>query len=288
MVNGLIIIYLILFPFGKLLGIIPDVIIFLIFLLNFKNIKPNYFIFACVFSLFFSLSFFKLPQIFVGILYLVRLVAYFSLTQIKFKNKKFIFNSLIIVGVFIAIFGWIQYFFFPDLRALKMLGWDDHYFRLVSNFFDPAFTGILLVLAEILIFIKTVKSETRLNYFLNIFLIITVLFTYSRASYLALFFAFLFLFWNFKTRFILFLSVLFILLIFVLPRQSGGEGVNLSRTYSIVDKFINYKESLNLIKKSPIFGIGFDNVCVAKQQLLQEKSVGVHSCNGLDNTWNVY
>src|SRR5258708_37344151 len=217
MVNGLIILYLILFPFGKLLGVIPDVIIFLFFLLNLirrRNFIPKgqaSLIIACAFSLLFSLSFFKLPQIFVGILYLVRLVAYFSLTQIKFKNKKFIFNSLIIVGVFIAIFGWIQYFFFPDLRALKMLGWDDHYFRLVSNFFDPAFTGILLVLAEILIFIKTVKSETRLNYFLNIFLIITVLFTYSRAIYLALFFAFLFLFWNFKYVLILFLSVLFIL-----------------------------------------------------------------------------
>src|SRR5258708_36528350 len=190
MVNGLIILYLILFPFGKLLGVIPDVIIFLFFLLNLirrRNFIPKgqaSLIIACAFSLLFSLSFFKLPQIFVGILYLVRLVAYFSLTQIKFKNKKFIFNSLIIVGVFIAIFGWIQYFFFPDLRALKMLGWDDHYFRLVSTYLDPAFTGILLVLAEILVIAKTIQKKSRFIFSVNLFLIITILFIYSREIYL--------------------------------------------------------------------------------------------------------
>src|SRR5258708_64577 len=165
-----------------------------------------------------------------------------------------------------------------------MLGCYDHYFRLVSTYLDPAFTGILLVLVEILVITKTIQKKSRFIFLLNIFLIITILFTYSRASYLALFFAFLFLFIKLKKKFVLILLILFILLISILPKRSGGEGVNLSRTYSIVDKFINYKDSLNLIKKSPIFGIGFDNVCVAKQQLLQEKNVGVHSCNGLDNS----
>ncbi len=39
-----------------------------------------------------------------------------------------------------------------------------------------------------------------------------------------------------------------------------------------------------MIEKSPIFGIGFNNVCVAKQVLLQEKNVGLHSCSGFDNS----
>ena len=271
-----------------------DLVIVLICLISlFRGYKfkvSNLFI-ICVFSLLFSLSFFKLPGIFIGTLYLIRLVTYFVFSQIvyrqfgtKEKKRKLIFDSLILVGIFIAIFGWIQYFIFPDLRALKAFQWDDHYFRLVSTFLDPAFTGILLVLAEILIFIKTVKSETRLNYFLNIFLITTVLFTYSRASYLALLFAFVFLFIKFRRKFLLILIILFLLLVPLLPKQTGGEGVNLTRTYSIFGRIENYRESLILISKSPVFGIGFDNVCVAKNKFLGEGNFVSHSCSGLDNS----
>ncbi len=290
---GLIIFYLILFPFGKLTSVLPDLLVIIICLWGAKKykLKINNFLFVGLFSLLFSLTLFKLPEILIGVLYFLRFASYLLFSGViyqKFgKNKTkidFIFNSLIIIGISIAIFGWIQYFIFPDLRALKDLGWDDHYFRLVSTFLDPAFTGILLVLAEILVVIKTIEKKTRLNFILNIFLIITIAFTYSRGSFLSLLFAFAYLFWKFKSKLIPFLLVLFVVSVFVLPKQSGGEGVNLTRTHSITDRFENYKESLILIQKSPIFGIGFDNVCVAKEKFLRDKDITSHACSGLDNS----
>ncbi len=279
--------YLAIFPFGKTLGNLSDVIIIFICLWAFVKgykFKTNNFILICVFSLLFSLSFFKLPQILVGIMYLVRLISYVFFAQIlkaRFGNSKikreFLFNALIAIGFFIAFFGWIQYLFFPDLRALKVFGWDDHYYRLVSTFLDPAFTGIFLVLAEILVVLKTIKKNTRVNISLNIIFVFTILFTYSRASYLALLFSFAFLFLKYKKKAILFLSILFIFLMPILPKP-GGQGVNLARTYSIIDRFDNYRESILLIKKSPVFGIGFNNVCIATA-----RNSSSHSCSGLDN-----
>jgi hypothetical protein len=292
-VDGLILIYLAIFPFGKLTGIIPDLLVLvicLITLIKYHKFKLNNFIIICLFSLVYSLSFFKISQLAIGVLYLVRLISYIFLSQIVYKqfgnNKKkinLILNSLIVVGVFISIFGWIQYLVFPDLRFLKFLGWDDHYFRLASTFLDPAFTGILVVLTEILIIVKTIQKKTSINYLLNLFFIITILFTYSRSSYLAFLFSSIFLFLKFRKRFILILSILFLLLIFVLPKASS-EGTNLVRTYSVNQKFINYNESIQLIKKSPFFGIGFNNLCIAKNKFMNDTNEQSHTCSGLDNS----
>ncbi|CAN5284790.1 hypothetical protein BH10PAT1_BH10PAT1_6750 [soil metagenome] len=291
--DQLIFLYLSIFPAGKILGNLSDFIIIfisIIFIFENKKFKLNNFSIVCIFSLIFSLIFFKITELNIGILYLIRFLSYLIFSEVIYerfgKNKKdinYIFNKLIIVGIFIAIFGWIQYFLLPDLRFLRNFGWDDHYFRLVSTFLDPAFTGIILVLTEILIIVKTLKNKTKLNYLLNIFLILTILFTYSRSSYLALFFAIIFLFIKFREKFLLGILILFILLIPFLPKEPS-EGTNLARTYSINQKFINYQESITLIEKSPVFGIGFDNLCIAKNKFLNSDNPKSHTCSGLDNS----
>ncbi len=301
-VDFLIFLYFAIFPLGQLLKFglfnLSDLVVGLacvIFLLSGKkSFKPVFWYFGaflviCFFSLIFSLSFFPASQVFTGLLYLVRFAFYILLGQIvwwKFGQKQAkresIFNALILVGCFVAAFGWIQYLVWPDLRALKALRWDDHYFRMVSTFLDPAFTGIILVLTEMLVLIKTIKVKTKFNFLLNIFLVFTIAFTYSRASFLALFGGIIFLFLKFRKKFLILTLVLFVGLIPLLPKPAG-EGVNLARTYSIVDRFENYKDGLVLFSKSPIFGIGFDNVCVAKEKFLGERDLLSHSCSGLDN-----
>lgn len=291
--DGLIFLYFTIFPFGKLLGVIPDLVVLLIsilFILGKRKFRLNSLLVVFIFSLLFSLSFFKISQIVVGFSYLIRFIGYFIFIDViheRFGMKKgrrdLIFNSLIIVGTFVAIFGWIQYFVFPDLRILKTIGWDDHYFRLASTFLDPAFTGIILVLAEVLVIIKTLTKRSTFNYLLNFFFIITILFTYSRASYLALLFALMFLILKFKEKFLVILMLLFLALIPFLPRAQS-EGTDLARTYSVGQKFINYQESVGLIKISPLFGLGFDNLCIAKQKFLNNENISSHTCSGLDNS----
>lgn len=289
--DGLIFIYLISFPFGKLIGIVPDLIVFLIFLFSLKSNwkKTNTFLVVCIFSLVLSLIFFNLGQIWTGVFYLLRLMSYFALATIakeKFvtvKRKDLLVNSLIAIGFFIAIFGIIQYLFFPDLRALKAFGWDDHYFRLVSSFLDPAFTGILLVMTQILYLSKTIRKLKLRNILLNLFLIICILLTYSRASFLALFIALVFLFIKMRKKIILVFAFIFVISIPFLPK-APSEGTNLLRTYSINQKLININEGVELIKNSPIFGLGFNNICQAKLKFGLENNANSHTCSGLDNS----
>src|SRR5260221_8499217 len=108
----LIFFYISIFPFGKLLGNISDLIVILISLYAFwscRRFKVNKFILVCIFSLIFSLSFFKFTQLFTGILYLIRFVSYVFFAKVVYerfgrteKRRKLIFNSLIISGIFIA------------------------------------------------------------------------------------------------------------------------------------------------------------------------------------------
>ena len=291
--DGLIFLYFTIFPFGKLLGVIPDLVVLLVsifFILEKRKVKLNGFLVVFIFSLLFSLSFFKVSQIVLGFSYLVRFIGYFIFIDViherfgvKNKRRDLIFNTLIIIGLFVAIFGWIQYLIFPDLRILKTIGWDDHYFRLASTFLDPAFTGIILVLAETLVIVKTFIKGSIYNYLINLFLLFTILFTYSRASYLSFVFATGFLIIKFRKKFLVFLVVLFLILIPFLPKASS-EGTDLKRTYSVNQKFFNYKESFELIKISPIFGLGFDNLCVAKQKYQGNENIVSHDCSGLDNS----
>ncbi len=234
--------------------------------------------FVIFYSLVFSLSFFTIDKIYSGALYFLRLLAYilfsnfvFNLVSLRPKLRNRLFHGLLFTIFTIVILGWIQYIFMPDLRFLSSLGWDDHYFRLVSTFLDPAFTGIILVLGTILAFFMKRKL-------LSLFLFLTVGFTYSRASFLALSVAAFVFFIKAKNikLFFLYLGILISFLL-ILPRP-GGLGVQLERTNSVVQKIANYHESLAIFEKSPVFGIGFNNLCAYRN------NISSHSCGGLDNS----
>lgn len=272
---------LIIFPFGQIPGLIFNayypglptlhlfevinmlLLIILIFKYKFETNfvdNKNYFafIFIAIFSLLISLEF-----SFVSMFYLFRLILYvlliIYLSKFLDNNKKYInilLNSLLIISAAVAIFGLIQYFWVPDLRSLKYLGWDNHYFRLTSTFLDPAFTGIILVLGGLLaIFTKKYK-------FLIILLPALAL-TYSRASYLSLLLAIPFLSFRTMIRNLYKYKIFAIILLFIfagVTLSKSGAGVNLFRTHSIFAKLINYKETFEIIDQNPLFGVGYNNI----------------------------
>jgi hypothetical protein len=271
---------LVLFPFGQLIkfGIFNlfdfAVVVLAIFTLYKRPKFPNwyryfiYFLIACVFSLFLN---YKLTDI-KSVLYLFRLFVY-SLVPVYItnfvKDKKHILNSLLVVALFTALFGWIQYLVWPNLTSLKYFGWDDHLLRLSGTFLDPTFTGLIFVLGIILAFENNYKKIAYL-------LIISLAFTYSRSSYMV---ASLFLI--FRKKYLALL--IFVITIFLLPKMIG-EGTNLSRTTSGNNKLINYQETIEIIKESPVFGIGFNNICNARVFYLNDQNRESHSCNGSDSS----
>lgn len=298
----LIFLYFVLFPFGQILrlnlggGIVLhpiDAVVGLAaiaFLTANQKEFPSYagklisFWALALFSLIFSLVFFKLSEILIGLLYLIRFAVYgvFSFwvweKTKKEADKKLLLNSLLTAGLFVALFGWVQYFLFPDLRGLYYYGWDDHLFRLVSTFLDPAFTGIILVLALIIALLQK-------KWPITFFLMLTLAFTYSRASYLAFALGILTLgLFTKKIKESLFLLSSFLILILFLPRPAG-EGVRLERVNSPLLKLTNYQESLVLSQKSPLWGLGFNNLCIAKQKFLNNQTQTSHACSGLDSSF---
>lgn len=309
--KGLIFIYLVLFPFGQILqtGLSlygknirlhsVDFIALLIFLLWIfeKSKKPKIHIWikalvvTSIFSLLFSLSLFRLEEIYMGAMYLIRVFAYISVFLISWdvmrKNarlKKELFNSLIAVSFATAIFGWIQYILYPDLRSLAAYGWDDHYFRLIGTFLDPGFTSIILVFGLIATLAKYHRVESKKLIFLSAFFLATIVFTFSRAGYLSTLGGLLtLLYLKGKIRIFLVSVVVFILSMLILPKP-GGEGVNLGRSTSIFARLTNYSESLQIFKISPVFGVGFNNLCIYREKYLGYLSADAHSCSGADSS----
>lgn len=298
----LLFIFLVLFPFGQLLrnGFpLIDFVVGTAFLYSLffrlklpKILSPFWGFFAvAVFSFLLSVPIFNSPELIFGLLYLIRLLAYVyfvvfiaSLVKGKVGVKNKILNSLIVVSLFSAVLGWVQYFFIPDLRPLFLLGWDDHLFRLAGTFLDPGFAGIIFVLGGILTLYKY-NEVKRIGWFLLfIFFALTTAFTYSRASYLALgagVLAFGYLTKRVKISILLILA--FMILLVFLPRP-GSEGVQLERTKSVTARVESYKDSFRLSSIFPLFGVGYNNLCLARQTFLAKGNFASHSCSGIDSS----
>lgn len=193
-----------------------------------------------------------------GILYYLRWLLLMSLypTVKDLSQEGVVFKLpqlLTFVSLVQLVLGLGQYSFFPDSRFLYSFGWDDHLNRLIGAYFDPGFTGLLLLLSFIWI-----AYRKKLSWLGPVY-ITAILLTYSRASILALVMV-LFMSLAIKTSFKRSLGylVLLPLLFFMLPRQSG-EGVNLSRTYSVESRIDSSVSSLEVFAQNPLIGIGFNN-----------------------------
>ncbi len=305
-VSSLIFWYLILFPFGQLpklifqfLGFpyqfhIADFLALGILLINLplkfsRYAKNLILIFVC--SWIFSLTTFGKNSINPGGLYLVRFISYLGFFYIiydlvcrKILQKYILVKSLIGICVAMGILGWIQLLVVPDLTTLYLLGWDDHYYRLVSTFLDPAFTGVILLIGSWVSYKYYLFAKNLRYLIITIFLALTIIPTYSRATYLAALVLIILSFLKNKIRKIhAFLFILVFVSILILIPKPLGEGGNLLRTKSMQLKLENSYVALQIIKSNPMFGVGFNNICIAKQNL-GFKNDSHNACSGIDNS----
>lgn len=278
---------LILFPFGQLIKIgmfnIFDVSVLVLSIVLFLR-RPKYptwykyFLTFSLFGLFSSVInyfIFGSDMFLKGLLYLVRLVSYsmvgvytFNFLNSKSNSSSFL-NKLLNVSIISAIFGWVQYIALPDTTWLKYLGWDDHLYRMIGTFLDPTYLALIIILG---IVIATDKNKNKTTYFL----IFSLAFTYSRISYLILFLLLLY-----KKKF---LGIVLLLVTILFIPKMIGEGTNLARTASGFKKVDNYNETFEIIKRSPIFGIGFNNMCAARKFYLNDNNLESHACSGSDSS----
>lgn len=263
-----------------------DITIFLVFIFSAKKLLKVYrpllksiIIFPTIglISLIFGTFRFGLNAGVVGSFYLFRWIIY-SVIFVALGSKIQI-SKLRLLGLGTVILGILQYFLYPDIRWLQISEWDPHYYRVVSTFLDPGFTGLIIVFTLILITLNPLKNRV-LNLFIWFISYFTFAFTYSRSSYLAFLVSFAWISWH-KKSWKLFLGVilLFVSTIYLLPRSPDGEGVKLERTSSIAARIANWKTAWRIFNQNPILGVGFNTYRYA-----QGASLKSHAGAGADSS----
>ena len=266
---------LILFFLGKLFPIIDIFIVFYAIsnLLAQKNYQINnkYLVIFSIIAIISNLLFFNI----LSWLYLVRLLMLLSIfiypPTLDIYQQKFI--NIILAST--IIFGFIQYFIWPNLTIMASQNWDPHLYRLVSSYFDPTFTGLIFLFILICVYFSKIK-------FKNIILLIiyiAIALTYSRSTLVSFLIVFSYPSFVKKDIKIFFIALsIFIFTFAILPRMPG-EGTRLERTSSIFAKIQNYKQGINIFIKNPITGIGYNNIPFLNPQNNQS-----HSNSGFDSS----
>lgn len=301
--NIFLFLFLILFPFGQIIriGIIQplDIIVGLaaVYSVVYKLEKPKIFkyfenfLIIAGFSWIFGAAIFKQLEVFYGLLYFARIAAYFyfliyawNFAKKSRGNKNLLIDALTALAVVSAVFGWIQYFMFPNFTPFIVWGWDDHLFRLVGTFLDPTFLGMILVFGLLSSIYRYLVSHDKWTILTTIFLLVSLAFTYSRASYLAFLSGLLVIgLAQKKMRQIVYLILALVCLIIVLP-TSGNKILKITREFSAIARIENYVETLKIYQTSPIFGIGYDNLCLAKAKTVGYMDFKSHACSGSDSS----
>ncbi|MBM4402620.1 MAG: O-antigen ligase family protein, partial [Candidatus Cloacimonetes bacterium] len=176
---------------------------------------------------------------------------------------------LIAVSIF-AIAGLIQFVFFPDFSKYIKHGWDPHYYRVLSTFFDPNFAGIFLTLGLLLLLsLQITPNKLRQNKLLftlySLLFTLPILLTFSRSTYLA-FLVGVGILGLIKSRRLLFVLLLFSFSVFLFvprARTRVSGAVNLDVTARA--RIENWQETLAIIKDNFLFGVGFNTFRYAQE-----------------------
>lgn len=238
---------------------------------NFK-IKNKYLLIFTLIAIISNFLYFNIYSWF----YLIRLISLLSLIIFppNINNNQTKFLSIILFSS--ITFGFIQYYFWPDLTIMSSQNWDPHLYRLVGTYLDPTFTGLIFLFTLLYLYFSKFKFRLPLL-FINY---IAIALTYSRSTLLSLFLVFSYIAIikkNIKIFLIAFITI--IATLFILPRMPG-EGTKLERDSSIYAKIQNYKQGINIFIKNPIIGIGYNNI----PTLNYKNNLSSHSNSGFDSS----
>lgn len=310
-----------LFPLGVLLkfSIMPsvqvsavDMVVTLILLLSVKKIvlflRHNGSVYVKLLSAFFAISLLGVVlntssvfQFISSISYLLRMYAYIllliPLMEISRKKLMQLRMGMILSGFAFILIGYIQYIYYPNLRNLFYLGWDEHLYRLFSTFFDPNFTGsfILLILFIYVSFYMEnlhVGIRQKIIITLPFLIMIPALFlTYSRSAiFSGAIMTVVFLVLIRQKKLIAIFFVISLLMLFILPKNFGGEGVNLMRTASIFTRLQSNSQAITIFKDNPIIGVGFNTLRFTQDRynfVLKSEVLTSHAAAGFPNSYLV-
>lgn len=279
-----------------------DIVLVLIITVWLFGIKKNkyklkkpiiLFILVGVFSLLINFTKFSHEQLLVSSLYLFRFIfyafLYFIFVDIGKTFEEKISKYLTITGIIILIIGFLQFIFYPSLRGLFYLGWDEHLYRLFSSFLDPNFTGVILVLFFVFVFVLKDKlfRNKLISHTLLFITFVAIVLTYSRGA-LLMFVVCVLTYCLIQKNYKLILATIgtFILVFIILSPRFYLENTNLLRTVSSKERIETSVKAFQIFQKNPL-GVGFDTYRYAREKYGdKDKSVvgPSHSGAGVDNS----
>jgi len=219
---------------------------------------------------------YSLQENLIGFLYLARVIFYGGFGgyvgyEVKENPsfKKVLQKGIMIIIVITIITGIIQYFLYPDLRNLYYAGWDPHLNRMFGLFFDTSVAAA--VYGMLFLYFIIIKKFP----WLQLLLLICLILTFSRSTYLAIIFIIIINFITQKDYKKLFLILGLFLAIFFLAPKQFGLGVGLNRFFSIESRINDYRQAIFLWKKSPLIGFGYNRIAYLKEKyhLLNTKEI---------------
>jgi len=197
-------------------------------------------------------------------LYALRLLLYILLfiqLYTKMRERDFVKDLMFFTGGVITFLGFFQYFFYPNLRNLYYLGWDDHLYRLFSTFLDPNFAGAYFALfcfyclwrylGENIYLKKIMYASVGLSSVIALFL------TYSRTGMIMLIVGIVVYLSFYKKLKILFFALISLIVLFFIF-AGDLEGLNPLRTASVIARLDSLQNAFIIFLYNPVIGIGFN------------------------------
>ncbi len=222
-------------------------------------------------SLLFHVTRYSLSELMLAGSYTLRLSFLLLFIFLQRNKRQDVFLHVMGVGtIFLSL---IQYFFYPSLRNLYYLGWDEHLYRAFGQFLDPNFLGIFLGMYLLFVVYQLLANKSSMFFLLtSLSLTITTLFlTYSRESYIvALLGLIAFAMMKKLLTFKFFGTSLIICLVLFTGYTlfaHKSEGTKLFRTASITQRLASDQQSLLVFAQNPLIGVGFNAYAFARPHL---------------------
>lgn len=251
-----------------------------------------YFLFFASLSQFLSIHLFSFREIAVGSLYLFRwfaysLVYFLSYLTVSCLGRRVLARILVFGGCLFAFLGFLQLLLVPDFSPMVKYGWDPHYYRLLSTFFDPNFAGGFLFLSLCLALSLYLFGRRKMFLFSIFLLYLALVLTYSRSSYFAFLLGMLAVGVLKEKKVFLLAFLAFCLSLQFNPRARKRVGGAVTVDSSAAHRLNSWQAGLFVVKKHPFFGVGFNNYRYAQMKygLVDPKNRGGHAGAGVDSSF---
>lgn len=227
--------------------------------------------------------------------YLLRLISYslvfFFVLNISDSKKVFekFYSIAIWGGLIFAFLGFLQLIFFPSFEGMVQYGWDPHVKRLLSTFFDPNYAGGFLVFVNSLILSRMLftqnKAEKGLWFFAFLFVLLAIILTYSRSTYLAVGISVLVIGLLKSWRLLLFGALTLIIAFFAFPRMQQRILGGFSLDVTAKMRLDSYQQAQKIIEDNLIIGVGYNNLRSVREEYGQILSATQHAAGGFDSSF---